>query len=379
MAKATCTPGKSMTPRRMIRALLALTFSVSLQTFAPRGAVAANGVFVEGVSDYSVFRSFYGDGTGDIWGMQDATGFLTTMAQSGSPWVSKGFYGNNNVWDYDFIDPEITHNTSDADWNGIDRKGVAFAYASMHGSCDDVTTQNCLHGSDCPSGQACVNTPPSVYSTRCVRNTPRCLVTSSTTSGHGQFVYYGNSTVKWGEDSFSGGWAGAGTNGGANVIFVRNSCGSRSPFFWNQTYSAYAGAMLIFWTLNQSAMSGGPNSGSSDTFMSPTDGQALANLALMNPNNSIASVEFLAMSQRTVGTSCPDQTSTFTYGGGQGYSGCAADVAIAWDSTQAAATANVQNLTWNQAADSSHKAHGNSYGFSWFHCNYDCNLYQMTK
>jgi hypothetical protein len=357
------------------------TFAVGLSILGgPSVSVAGTGVFAEGVNDYSYFRSVHGtNSAANIYGKDDAYGFINVMTQTGSPWTYTRFWHDQDVYDTDFRDPDFTGDSYDDDTHEFDQPNVAFDYVSAHGDCDDAGgLMACTSGAGCYTGSACIATPPTSYSSLCTPNTPRRLVFSSSNSRHDNTVFYGdNATVKWGEDTSSGGWAGAGTNGGAAVIFIRNSCGTRAPFYYSQTVYAFAGAMLINFTMPESNIS---VKGSADTLMSPTDGSQLATYALANPNHAIVDSENIVMNGKNVGSSCPDLNAPpFSYGGGMGYSGCAADVSIAWDSTNANAVNHVTSLTWSQAANNANKPTARTYGASWYHCNYDCIAYPFTK
>jgi hypothetical protein len=342
------------------------------------GSASGNpGIIAEGVSDYSFYRSVHPNSiTPNIYGREDANGFYTKMTQSGYFWGTH-YYPDGSVWDTDFYDPDFSSNPADNDTSNFDEYGAAFAYVSAHGSCDDTGgIQTCNTGADCFSGWACLGSPPTTHQARCTPNKPRTLYTSSPSSSHDNVVSYGNGSVKWGEDSNSGGWAGAGTNGGASVFFVRNSCGVRIPFHISQTAPMFAGAMIIQFAAPHSNLVGVPNS---DTLQSTDDGLKLATQAMGNLNGTIVYWSAVAMDSKNVGSGCPNSDGDMTYGGGKGYSGCGADVSIAMDSTGAAAQDKIYNLTWNQATDATRKPHGTGAAYYWAHCNYDCVKYPFTK
>ena len=344
-------------------------------------ATSVTGISAEGVSSYSYYRAEYSNTTGDIDGASEASGFYTTMTTtSGTPWTQLNFWTEGNVWDTDFYDPDASGLSYDNDNNEFDPgyTPAAIGFVMAHGSCDDAVANTCSTTSDCPSGLYCMGNPPSAHSSMCGAGYPRRIVTSSASSSHGNYVFYDNGTVKWGEDSNSGSWAGAGTNGSLGVVFVVNSCGTRYPFIWDETRPTFAGAMLGEFTMPVSNIQGvGPG----DLWAVSWRGSTLASLALANPTLTVTDEWFATQDSigPTVGPSCPDQTSTYTYGGGYGYAGCAASLSVSYDSTQAAATSHVTSLTWNQARDFSNKSKGTTYGYGLYHCNYDCATYPVTK
>jgi hypothetical protein len=369
---------------RQVQSLLFSTLG-TLFVFAAfsHPAYAATGITAEGVSDYSYARALYGSGYApDIDMATEASGFYNTMTTTtGTPWTASYFWTNSLVFDTDFYDPDVSGNSFSAyddDTYNFDSSGAAIAFVGGHGTCDDALGTNCTTSANCNVGDACMANPPSSNSSRCATPSPRRLVVSEQYPTHGDWIFYGNGFVKWGEDTNSGSWAGAGTNGGSAVVFVVNSCGTRYPFTWGEAKPAYAGAMLINWTMPQSNVA---TAGSADTWTWSSRGSTLATYALANPNSSVAGAWFanLNSAPSTAGYSCPDETSTYTYGGGYGYTGCGGNLSMSWAQTQAAATANVTSLTWTQAQNFANKPTGNTYGYEWVQCNYDCATYGLSK
>jgi hypothetical protein len=315
----------------------------------------------------------------------EASGFYSTMTATGTPWAGGVFYTDTNVWDTDFYDPDYTGDSSDGDTYNFDSQSsfAAFAFVGAHGTCDDADLTTCNSSADCGVFEYCAANPPSSYSSRCINGSARHLLTSSHDSSHGQSVDYSDGSVKWGEDSNSGGWAGAGTNGSNAVVFVVNSCGSKEPFFWGETKATYAGAMLINFTMPSSNVNKPGNwpSGVADLVTWSSRGSVLATYALNNPNQAISSGWFanLDSAPLSAGASCPDQTSNYAYGGGHGYTGCAANISASWAPTENMAYALTANLPWSQASIFTAKPQGNSWSYGLEHCNYDCLTYGFSK
>jgi hypothetical protein len=359
--------------------------------FTAHSSFALNtGVSVEGVSDYSYYRSVYGASSAtDIDMATEAGGFFTTMTgTAGTPWTVGHFWTDYNVWDQDIYDSDLTGNGYDDDVISFDDPvatgsgPTAIAFFGAHGICDDALSTTCSTSADCTSGQYCSANPPSSYSSRCIKLSDRYLITSSSSSTHNQYGDYSGTGVAWGEDAYSTGWAGAGTNGADSVAFVVNSCGSKEPFLWSETKPPFGGAMLINYTMPQSNVATGAwPAGIGDLVTWSNRGTVLATYALANPNSSITGAwdANLDSAPQTDGASCPDQTGTYTYGGGHGYTGCAGNLSMAWAQNQTLADWYVTSLDWTDAQDPSNKPTGNSYGYGWIHCNYDCITYGFYK
>lgn len=374
-----------LTSRRTTTALGLVIAAMCL--FLPRHSFANNyGISAEGVSDYSYFRSVYGAGSaGDIDMATEASGFYNTMTTtSGTPWTSGTFWTDGNVWDQDLYDPDLTGVGSDDSTSSSDDPTAgpspnAITFLGAHGDCNDANSTTCTTSADCASGQYCAANPPSANSSRCINGSDRTWITSSSTSTHGQFAdYSASSGVAFGEDSNSGGWRGGGTSGSDTVVFVVNSCGSKEPFFWGETKPDFAGAMLINYTMPQSNVSG---AGAADTVTWSSRGSVLAMYALANPSASVTAAwdANLDSAPKSDGGSCPDQTGTYTYGGGYGYTGCAGNLSVGWAQNQSLANWYVQTMSWTDAQSPGLKPTGNSYGYGWIHCNYDCNTYGFYK
>jgi hypothetical protein len=138
------------------------------------GALAANNlVNVETVSNYASFPDCCG-GSGatapcDELGLSNSSGanFLNELLHSGfnpGHFVAGGIYVDTDVWDQDFYDSELTHNTSTADDNyTFDAPGTAIAFFQGHGLVAIEESACCKTPSDCPvvagAAAACVSSP----------------------------------------------------------------------------------------------------------------------------------------------------------------------------------------------------------------------------
>jgi hypothetical protein len=327
-------------------------------------------IMVEGVSNYSAC------GYQSIDGAQEASGFLTGMTVSGSWWTGRTPYYDSSVYDTDFLDPDYSHVAQDDDTSNSDVFGTAIGFFMAHGICNDATTQACTTSSQCGSGY-CPGLPPTSNSSACIQHYTRRLITCSPIeSKHGDNVSYAPGNTKWGEDANSGNWAGAGTNGDLNVVFLINSCGVRPAYVYDMS-SVFAGVQLVNMIMptGNIAMSGGE----ADTQTWSQRGSSLATLATMNPYGSIKDAWDATLDSapnQTTTDGCPNLDNNYAYGGGHAIHGCGAHVSIAMDSTDAGAQADI-NMNWDYARRN-YSSGTNSY-YWWAHCNYDCATYGFTK
>lgn len=292
------------------------------------------------------------------------------------------------VFDIDFYDPELTQNSNDGDWSGYgaDPPGNAVSLVCGHGSCDDGTRTTCTKAADCAGvNGVCPGTPPSAYLSRCVQNnTPSKLIyTANSSNWHGNIVRYGGGLVAWGESPQSGAWRNpsAGTNGGANLVTVLNSCGLRAPF-WSQVANAFAGAHIIAGmmpvTMNNCPRSD-CNSGVGDAYGGV--GGEFAHQGSINPQASIFSAWSAALDSapNDPSSSCPDFTENYQYGGGSGFRSCGCNYVMAQDYTALVSIWHTGE-SWLQIQDDTLDATGSQGGpYAQFHCNYDNNTYPFTK
>jgi len=349
------------------------TISITLLASSPSRATTITGIVAEGVTDYSYDNG--GSHSGDIDCNSQVTNFYNPMTAAGTGWTTLKFYQNNLVYDTDFRDHEKSGFAGDDDNLNFDPPGAAIAVFCGHGTCDDATSTACTTSANCPAGQVCMANPPTTSASACAQNTPRRLITSSTGSRHGNVVLYGDGNSAFGEIAT---WAGAGTNGGDNIVFIWNSCGIRLPWQYSQTAAMFAGMSQLDMIMPQSNVTG---AGTADAVVNSQRGSLLASYALANPNSSIVSGwgADLDSSPQNIGASCPDQTGTYTYGGGHGIAGCGAHATLASDVNQGFADWKVRSMTWMYARNANLKPSGTGYFSGWFHCNYDCNTYGFTK
>lgn len=344
-----------MTKKFARQGAYSLGFALCAVCLSPAArAVTENTIIVESVNDYSYV---VGNHNKDTICNSEGDGFWNTMA-SATDFVQDQHYKDGQVYDTDFLDSNRSGDTHDHDNQYWDHNGHAISFVCAHGTCNARTGDLC---GTCNAGEHCTALPPPPSGPNlgfCVKNVQRRIRTSSSSSFHGNVVYYGGGNAAWGEDSSSGTWAGAGSDGGTNLVVLINSCGLTAPFY-SQYVSAFAGVHLVagIMPIDQ------------DTVNIANRGSTLASRVVSNHNEVISDSWFATMDSISGGTVCVSSA------GGHGIDGCGAYYTLAYDNT----TANAQYHTWTERwvdlTSSTHDATGNGGGWIYWHCNYDCNTY----
>jgi hypothetical protein len=171
------------------------------------------------------------------------------MTVNGSPWVLKTKWTNKNVWDRDFTDGDISRFGIDHMY--FDQPGVAISYFTGHGiTAHGCSTQACTTTGACTTLVAGARLPRTCRFSpfdkpRCCYMVDRAAVTSGQFDANAGIINYTGGPIRWGESATSGAWAGAGTNGGTNLVVLDISHGIL-PTFWFQTLRyASAGVHMI--------------------------------------------------------------------------------------------------------------------------------------
>lgn len=337
----------------------------------------------EGVGDYALI---FPDGHANIYGDWDAYNFSQRMGGI-SGWVIAGEeWENNDVWDTDFMDTDRP--VTDTQLPGItgqdniwfDAPGENFSFASMHGTCQPYDyTKTCLTASDCASKClssegtcVCSRIPlsyndPTHYPGFCVPSKKAFLFTSSTndTPAHGTYYRYNIKQIALGENSQSGGWGGAGTNGGTAAAYFVNSCAAE-PYWWqNDLRPIFAGLIELGVIM--------PVAGYADPIAYNGRGDMLGYLVQQNQNQAIYTVWHNQLTNTPNGCGCQG-TSTGGYGG---ICGCGANLSVVYSNTGANAQSWMNLLSWNTVKTTLHQTAGNAATYALIRCNYDCNTYPM--
>ena len=354
-----------------------LVFAPCVAAFLGQGDAASastTGIAVETIGNYTFQGSTNTDAN------TEGEGFWNAMTASGTGYTTKHHFEDNNVYDTDFYDPDLTGNVSDNDMYNFDWAGTNIAFAIGHGLCNDFgatcnTDSDCGAGGYCPGGGA-LNAG---QQRTCIKETQRTFLTSSTASIHGNAlqygVNYGGSTAKnaaFGEDSASGNWDGAGTNGGDNVVFLTNSCGFRRAYMLQDTTWMFAGMHAFFFNMPTKAFrTSDGKQAFSDTAQWSSRGSNVATTILANPS--------AAMYMAWLNSTQVNNSYNLNNGGSTdsmtGIVGEGANVVIGEDVSSAAAQARTNSETWSDSQDEGIDPVGASYWSYHYLCNFDCNTY----
>ncbi len=298
------------------------------------------GLAVESVDVYPVAPLTNSVANGD--------GFIAGMTVPGSPWELKTRLTNQNVWDTDLIDAASTSSGQDQFY--FDRPGIAISYFTGHGiTTDGCSTQSCTTTTACTAPVAGARLPGTcrfspLDKPRCCYMVDRAAVTSGQFDTFGGFVDYTGGQVRWGESANAGPWAGAGTDGGTNLVVLDISHGILPPF-WSETLrSAFAGVHMIATLMT----AGG------DTANSAIRGSTFARMWAANPNGSAAQAWLDTMSSLPA----TDQFNGF---------GC--NIVVAMGRTEQEAQSSI-NEDWNDIRLDNLDAKGNDWSFARWNCNY---------
>ncbi|MBS2013609.1 MAG: hypothetical protein JST00_12015 [Deltaproteobacteria bacterium] len=364
-------------PPRILSALpwCAAIFLLPLSSHAQQSTA----IVVETVSDYSYA---YGTHAKDIDSNIEGQGLWDALTSPGTPWTPGAFWQDADVWDTDFYDRELTGYYFDRGDDYFDAPGTGISFLMGHGLCDDVGSLNvsCWSDADCPAGSYCPGgTPlPSTRARRCIQQKWRVVHTSSPNSMHlnqvGYGQTYGQPEVKsfaMGEDDASGGFAGVGTNGGANVTILVNSCGFRSRYIANETKYFMAGTHVLLGMAATNAVNRFPTVSNvysfSDTATWPARGATLGNLILTNI--------YAAMADAWLTPSMTMQNVAFTHANTFKVATEGAHILVSRDASQALADWHANSESWLGSTFESNDPVGNTFGrFRWL-CNYNCNVY----
>lgn len=348
----------------------------------PATAQFSTGVIVEGVGNYDFWCGVNpqccngGCGTNCI---PETDGFWTALTAPGTGYTPLVHYTDNSVWDSDFHDPDLTGYSFDSDTLYFDRAGAAVSYACGHGRCDDAVNWNCTSNNNCGRYSYCPGFPPvdPGESKVCIYEKQRRLTTASTISSHGNHVFYGRDcgtsctqpfkSFAMGEDSSSGAFGGAGTNGGANVSFISNSCGVRSGFLNLTTYNFFAGVHSVMMLMPTAAW----RSTSGAIFQSDAlgwngRGAYIAQVMLTNPSSAVKDAW---LDPTHVSYSYVDLS-----GGTKRWG---ANIIIARGATQADADWHALTESWVGAKYESNDPTGRGYYRMYASCSYDCATWGM--
>lgn len=387
---------KRGTSRQVIRTAFGFTVSAGALLALLRPAEAGRGVHVEAVDNYANQAPAWGPLYNSI---SDANGLLNSLVYwSSNPvgyvWNASVF--DNNVITSNFHDNDIT-SQGDQDHLFFDKQGVAFSYFSGHGETSQGSTQAniywseqlCTHNIQCMGGAGFVSATgqrfpipgllqPSpgrhIWGLHIHVQEPRNqneqqLERTQRGSTQRQGALRRRSRTL-GESQFSGGWIGAGTNGGTNFVGLAIS-GASYSLRQSELFAAFAGVHLIGTVFTH----GG------DAINHAFRGYYFG-VGYANPLSSVADAWRNSMNSLGAASDCGNYSATFSsnpfgpvnpviYGGGLGHSGCGGHQVLALGATAAEAMAFLQE-DWYDMAPDYKDARGNAYYATYYTCNYDC-------
>jgi len=358
-----------MRTRSIVGAQIVLA-ALSLSTMA---GATSTGITVETCSQYT-----YGCGVPvgsgfNVSGEQFLSGMLSV---SGTPFYQSTWWNDESspdVYGTDFVDPDATGRSSDDDTDTFDKLGDAISFYAGHGVCDAEgdTGQYCTSAADCtspPSGTSmpavCRRWPGDSFG-GCSYVTPyRFFVSSNCSAGYGGTVNYSSGIVRFGESLDSDSWAGAGTNGGVNLVEISASCAA-SPDRPAELVPLFAGIHLLAITAVHTG----------DTAVDSTWNTRGGNFAARyaaNPSGQVGTAWLDALSDSDYRNDwCQNSEGTASYGGGFGFNGCGQHQAMAADYSRTV-TNNHLRETWSNMTDDSRDAQGSGWALTMRSCNWDC-------
>ncbi len=346
-------------------------------------ADASNYIVYEAVNNYG--------GTGNLSNsIADAEGFFQGMTYNYtqfSTWNTDSGYQDADAWGIDFYNHSLT--TIGDSQVSFDAPQDAISWFDGHGTCDagfpggcrGFPLQPCSTSSQCTAAKnpfntgagVCRNVPGSCVGCAsppaCAYETDRYIVTN----GSNQTITFSNysatepGTVRsaaFGSSTQAGGWAGAGTLNGTNMVVLSLSNGVE-PAFWGQNFvRAAAGVHLLATTM--------PTGG--DWANPPDAGAAFAGNWQANHSGIAANAWTTALNSMSAGYGSSCGVNGITNGGYHGYNGCGCNVVISFGATAAEAH-NHRLEAWSDVQNDANDGKGASFYYYTWVCNYDSNTY----
>jgi hypothetical protein len=322
-------------------------------------AQTSTGIIVESVNDYTLRN-----GPSLANSIANGDGFMNNMLFSGSRWHLNARWTDRSVYDTDFVDPAV--NSQGADPFNFDIAGTAVSYFTGHGFCN----AGCSQATPCSTTSACT-TPNAAAgermpgscrfspmdNPRCCYMTDRAAATAGTFDKFNGVVNYTSGAIRWGESPQSGAWAGAGTNGGTNLVVLDISCGILPTFWYQALQNANAGLQLVATIM----VAGGDTANVADR------GATFANFYRANENAKVSDSWLNTMNSLPAneGGSCPSSPP----GGGHGFNGCGCNIIVGMDISPERAQGSM-NEGWVNLMNDSNDALGNQFYAARWQCNY---------
>jgi hypothetical protein len=314
---------------------------------------ASNGLVVETVNDYGNPNTNLPNSAADGDGFVNAL----TPPDGNGEWRVISRRKDGDVQDTDFLEPNDT--------NAFDPSGAAISFFSGHGALapyGENPPHRCSHSSECTTPPA--NAGPRGIckaaglpghavgdTSQCVYSNDRSLLVHGNLDKFRGFSNYSGGAAKWGESSKAGNWAGAGTDGGTNLVVLDSSWGVLASFWVEQTNRAMAGVHFLATTL--------PITG--DYLNDPGRGAAFGKAWAQDSQSSVAQSWLVAMNS--------------LHNGGFDESGC--HFVIAYDSDPALASSHFDE-DWISIKDDQRDAKGAGFYSARWLCNFASNITDAT-
>jgi len=333
-------------------------------------------IITESVDDYSTCH-------GPVLSHQvEATNdFRNTMFQSNNPglFTPSSNFTNSSVFVTDFADPDFTGQSGDNDTFNFDQANGGIAYYAGHGSCGPGdTTQSCSHDTNCrnpPSGAYnngfCHRSPGDNTGTCSYPANSRWVFDGTCAHGRNGQLDYSSGAMKLGESAVSGGWAGAGTNGGDTFAVIDGSCAAMSnrP---SELFALFAGVDAVGFTM--------VHTGDKSDSGTPSRAGSFAAQYIANPNGAVPfawSTSINSNTQAQTGRECENAAGTQTFGGGKGFNGCGANMVMSMGVSPNNAQAGMF-VTWRGILGANSAGTQSFYYYYMWTCNYDCNTWTFN-
>lgn len=341
-------------PHRLQALALAWPVLCALAVLAlPARAQESKGIVIESVNNYGTCCSLPNS-------IANGDGFKDGVVFPGSRFYLSQRWTDGLVYDTDFADPQV--NAVGQDNLYFDKPGTAISYFTGHG----ITTHGCSTNA-CTSTTQCNNPASgggrlpgscrfSPFDTpRCCYMVDRMAVVQGSVARLNNQVNYTGGPIRWGESPQSGGWAGAGTDGGTNVAILDISHGILPTYWYPTLVNANAGVQLIGTLMT----AGG------DTANVPQRGSTFAAFYRANENSIVAEAWVNTMNSlpSNLGGSCPGG------GGGHGFNGCGCNIIVGMDKTDARAKASLRE-SWVHITQDSNDSFGTQFHYVRWVCNY---------
>jgi hypothetical protein len=300
-------------------------------------------------------------------------------------WAYESTGNNYDVWATDFADADRSGQSSDNDTTFFDHAGQAIAYYAGHGHCSDGFQQQqvCTHDNQCtqpPSdgyGPGFCSRNPGDNAGHCAYPVnAREVFDARCASGQRSYVNYSNGTMALGETPESGNWAGAAENGGLNFAVIDGSCAAMSnrP---SEVMALFAGVQVVAFTM--------VHMGDKSDKGTPSRAGSFVHYWVADPTGSVASawVDSINSNDTPGEADCYNYnwvdggTVLTSYGGGRGFNGCGANMAMAMDVGYGHCN-NSLARDWYDISNDSYDTKGAQYYVYEWTCNYDCGTWTFN-